>query len=208
MDSDIYDFIVFMNRILNVCDYAHMFHLIFCPEAHALNRAVVHSAAEVMQVILKDLFTSSLAAWVPHALSLQKALQYCSPTSIDIAVGSHGLGSGNKDGLCARLLDWVDAAVIFHKKGPVGLLRYAAALVVGSVTSVAVGGLPTGDSVEVENMIGESAVSTELPTVNTLLGRGVLLGATGTVLPDTAIIQLTVSMRIMSSISCHAVSFC
>ena len=174
------------------------FHLIFCPEAHALNRAVVHSAAEVMQVILKDLFTSSLAAWVPHALSLQKALQYCSPTSIDIAVGSHGLGPGNKDGLCARLLDWVDAAVIFHKKGPVGLLRYAAALVVGSVTSVAVGGLPTGDS----------AVSTELPTVNTLLGRGVLLGATGTVLPDTAIIQLTVSMRIMSSISCHPVSFC
>lgn len=172
-------------------------------EARALNRAFLHSAAEVMQVILIDPVASSLAAWIPHALSLQKALQYCSPTTIDIAVGSHGLGSGNKDALCARLLDWVDAAVIFHKKGPVGLLRYAAALVVGSVTSVAVGGLPTSDPVEVDNTFGESAVSTELPTVNTLLGRGVMLGASGTVLPDTAVIQLTVSMRIMSSVSCH-----
>ncbi|MCO5548771.1 hypothetical protein L7F22_002233 [Adiantum nelumboides] len=172
-------------------------------EVRALNRAFIHSAAEVMQVILLDPDPSSLAAWVPHALSLQKALQYCSPTTIDMAVGSQGVGSNSKDALCARLLDWVDAAVIFHKKGPTGLLRYVAALVVGSVTSVAVGGLPASDPVEMDNTFGESAVSTELPPVGTLLGRGVTLGAAGTVLPDTAVIQLTVSMRIMSSISCH-----
>ncbi|KAI5077208.1 hypothetical protein GOP47_0007032 [Adiantum capillus-veneris] len=172
-------------------------------EVRALNRAFIHSAAEVMQVILLDPVASSLAAWVPHALSLQKALQYCSPTTIDMAVGSQGLGSNSKDALCARLLDWVDAAVIFHKKGPIGLLRYVAALVVGSVTSVAVGGLPASDPVEMESTFGESAVSTELPSVSTLLGRGVTLGAAGTVLPDTALIQLTVSMRIMASISCH-----
>ncbi|KAH7429242.1 hypothetical protein KP509_09G038400 [Ceratopteris richardii] len=172
-------------------------------EIRALNRAFIHSTAEVMQVILIDPVASSLAAWVPHALSLQKALQYCSPTTIDMAVGSQGLGSHSKDALCARLLDWVDAAVIFHKKGPVGLLRYVAALIAGSVTSVAVGGLPASDPVETDNTFGESAVSTELPSVSTLLGRGVTLGAAGTVLSDTALIQLTVSMRIMSSITHH-----
>lgn len=172
-------------------------------EGWALKRAILHSAAEVVQVVLMDPISSSLAAWVPHALSLQKALQYCSPTTIDIAVGSHALASGSKDALCAHLLDWVDAAVVFHKKGPVGLLRYAATLVAGNVTPIA-GGLSTADPVEPENTITEAAGSTDFPSVDALLGRGIILGASaGTILPDTAVTQLTVSMRIMSAISCH-----
>lgn len=50
-----------------------------------------------------------------------------------------GVTLPGKHTLCVRLLDWVDAAVVYHKKGAVGLLRYTAAV---GVLSQTVKGIP------------------------------------------------------------------
>lgn len=65
-----------------------------------------------------DTTSSSLTSWISHAKELHKALHSSSP------------GSNRKDAP-TRLLELIDAAVVYHKNGAIGLLRYSAVLASG-----------------------------------------------------------------------------
>ncbi|KAL0374797.1 UNVERIFIED_CONTAM: protein virilizer [Sesamum radiatum] len=82
-----------------------------------LDVAIFHSAAEIFEVIVTDSTATSLTSWIDHA-ELHMALHSSSP------------GSNKKDAP-ARLLEWIDAGVVYHRNGAIGLLRYAAVLASG-----------------------------------------------------------------------------
>ncbi|RZC25775.1 protein virilizer homolog [Glycine soja] len=152
----------------------------------AVNLTIFHSAAEIIEAIVTDSTASSLGSWIGHALELHRALHFSSP------------GSNRKDAP-SRLLEWIDAGVVYHKQGGIGLLRYAAVLASGGdaqLTTVLV-----SDLTDVENVVGESSSGSD---INVMENLGKFISEKsfdGVTLRDSSLAQLTTALRILSFIS-------
>ncbi|XP_010906480.1 protein virilizer homolog isoform X2 [Elaeis guineensis] len=145
-----------------------------------LSLAIFHSAAEIFEVMVTDSTASSLNSWIGHAVELHKALHSSSP------------GSNKKDAP-TRLLEWIDAGVVYHRNGAIGLLRYAAVLASGGDAQPAI---------DVENVVGDSTNNSDSQVVDNLLGKFVTdKYFDGVALCSTSIVQLTTAFRILAFIS-------
>ncbi|XP_077212737.1 embryo defective 2016 isoform X2 [Tasmannia lanceolata] len=154
-----------------------------------LNLAIFHSAAELFEAIVTDSAATSLVSWIGHAVELHKALHSSSP------------GSNRKDAP-ARLLEWVDAGVVYHRNGAIGLLRYAAVLAAGGDAHLTLTSILVSDSMDVENVVGDSAGGSDIRVIENLLGKLVSdKYFDGVTLRDSSIAQLTTTFRILVIIS-------
>lgn len=160
--------------------------------AAPLNMAIFHASADIFEVLVADLSASSLSSWIDNASELHKALNSSSP------------GSNKKDAP-ARLLEWIDAGVVYHRNGAIGLLRYAALLASGGDTHAAPTSILSSDMMDVENVGGESTNGTDGNVIDNLLGKRIAeKDFPGVILRDSSILQLTTAFRILSSISDHS----
>lgn len=154
-----------------------------------LNLAIFHSAVEIFEVIVTDSAPSSLGSWIEHAKELHGALHSSSP------------GSSRKDAP-TRLLEWIDASVVYHKTGASGLLRYAAVLASGGDGHIAVSSILASDAMDVDAVVGDVSSSSEGNLIDNLLGKSIsetkFLGVT---LRDSSVAQLTTAFRILALIS-------
>lgn len=156
-----------------------------------LSLAIFHAAAELFEVMVTDSTACTLSAWIPHAMDLHKALH------------SSSLGSNKKDAP-ARLLEWVDAAVVYQKKGAIGLLRYAAVLASGGDAQLTSTSFLVSDPMDVDNIVADSAGVADFQSVESLLGKLVSdKFFDGIILRDSSIPQLTTGMRILAFIAEH-----
>ncbi|KAK2655362.1 hypothetical protein Ddye_008414 [Dipteronia dyeriana] len=155
--------------------------------ASPLNLAILHSAAEIFEVIVTDSTASSLGSWVGHASELHKALHSSSP------------GSNRKDAP-TRLLEWIDAGVVYHKNGVIGLLRYAAVLASGGDAHLTSTNILVSDLMDVENGLGESGAS-DFNVMENLVKIIYEKTFDGVTLRDSSIAQLTTALRILAFIS-------
>ncbi|KAG9151531.1 hypothetical protein Leryth_023728 [Lithospermum erythrorhizon] len=154
-----------------------------------LNLAIFHAAAEIFEVIVTDSTTSSLGSWIDHAKELHRALHSSSP------------GSNKKDAP-ARLLEWIDAGVVYHRNGALGLLRYAAVLASGGDAHMASTSMLASDTVDVDNVVGDSSNSSDGNIIDNLLGKRITeKDFPGVILRDSSIVQLTTAFRILAFIS-------
>ncbi|CAN6455259.1 unnamed protein product [Victoria cruziana] len=154
-----------------------------------LSLAIFHSAAELFEIMVMDTTASSLSSWIGHAVELHKALH------------SSSAGTSRKDAPM-RLLEWIDAGAVYHKKGAVGLLRYAAVLASGGDAHLTSSSVLVSDSMDVENVVGDSASGFELQVVDTLLGKLVSdKYYDGVAFRDSSISQLTTAFRILAFIA-------
>ncbi|XP_043712875.1 protein virilizer homolog [Telopea speciosissima] len=157
--------------------------------ASSLNLVIFHSIAELFEVIVTDSTSSSLASWIEHGLELHKVLHSSSP------------GSNRKDAP-TRLLEWIDAAVVYQKNGAVGLLRYAAVLASGGDAHLTSTSVLVSDSMDVENVVGDSASGSDVHVVENLLGKLVAdRHFDGVALRDSSVTQLTTAFRILAFIA-------
>ncbi|KAM6547755.1 hypothetical protein CsatB_019431 [Cannabis sativa] len=153
-----------------------------------LNLAIFHSAAEIFEVIVTDSTASSLGSWIGLAVELHRALHSSSP------------GSNRKDAP-TRLLEWIDAGVIYHKNGGIGILRYAAVLASGGDANLSSTTTVVSDLTDVENIIGDSSSGSD---VNVMENLGKIVSEKtfdGVILRDSSIAQLTTAIRILAFIS-------
>ncbi|KAL5742054.1 hypothetical protein ACOSP7_028786 [Xanthoceras sorbifolium] len=155
--------------------------------ASPLNLAILHSAAEIFEVIVADSTAFSLSSWVGHASELHKALHSSSP------------GSNRKDAP-TRLLEWIDAGVVYHKNGVIGLLRYAAVLASGGDAHLTSTNILVSDLMDVENGTGESGGS-DFNVMENLVKIIYEKSFDGVTLRDSSIAQLTTALRILAFIS-------
>ncbi|KAF9595898.1 hypothetical protein IFM89_005966 [Coptis chinensis] len=154
-----------------------------------LNLAIFHSAAEIFEVIVTDSTASSLSSWIEHSVELHKVLHSSSP------------GSNRKDAP-TRLLEWIDAGVVYQRNGAIGLLRYAAVLASGGDAHLTSTSILVSDSMDVENVVGDPAGGSDIQFIDTLLGKLVSdKSFEGITLRDSSIAQLTTTFRILSFIS-------
>ncbi|KAG8376803.1 hypothetical protein BUALT_Bualt09G0101900 [Buddleja alternifolia] len=158
-----------------------------------LNLAILHSAAEIFEVIVTDSTATSLTSWIDHAKELHMALHSSSP------------GSNKKDAP-ARLLEWIDAGVVYHRNGAIGLLRYAAVLASGGDVHMASNSVLASDMMDVDNVVGNSSSSSESNVVDNLIGKRITdKDFPGVILRDSSIAQLTTAFRILAFISDNSV---
>ncbi|GKV31944.1 hypothetical protein SLEP1_g40595 [Rubroshorea leprosula] len=156
--------------------------------ATPLNLAILHSAAEILEVIVTDSTASSLSSWIGHSMELHKALYSSSP------------GSNRKDAPI-RLLEWIDAGLVYHKNGAIGLLRYAALLASGGDAHSTSTTILGSDLTDAENAGGESSNPSD-DNVMENLGRIISEKSfDGVTLRDSSIVQLTTAFRILAFIS-------
>lgn len=156
--------------------------------ATPVNLAILHSAAEILEVIVTDSTASSLSSWIGHSMELHKALHSSSP------------GSNRKD-TPTRLLEWIDAGLVYHKNGGVGLLRYAALLASGGDAHSTSTSILGSDLADVENAGGESSNPSDANVMENL-GRIISdKSFDGVTLRDSSIAQLTTAFRILAFIS-------
>ncbi|XP_031496398.1 protein virilizer homolog isoform X2 [Nymphaea colorata] len=154
-----------------------------------LSLAIFHSAAELFEIMVMDTTASSLSSWIGHAVELHKALHSSSP------------GTSRKDAP-TRLLEWIDAGAVYHKKGALGLLRYAAVLASGGDAHLTSSSVLVSDSMDVENVVGDSASGSEIQVVDSLLGKLVSdKYYDGVAFRDSSISQLTTALRILAFIA-------
>ncbi|PKI35311.1 hypothetical protein CRG98_044325 [Punica granatum] len=156
--------------------------------ASPLDVAIFHSAAEIFEIIVTDTIASSLGSWIGYAVDLHRALHSSSP------------GSNRKDAP-TRLLEWIDAGVVYHKNGAIGLLRYAAVLASGGDAHLTSTSILVSDLMDVENAIGDSSGVSDL---NVLENLGKIISEKtfdGVVLRDSAVAQLITAIRILAFIS-------
>ncbi|XP_074317545.1 protein virilizer homolog [Silene latifolia] len=154
-----------------------------------LNLAIFHAAAELCEVIVTDSASTSVSSWIDHATDLHKALHSSSP------------GSNRKDAP-TRLLEWIDAGVVYHKNGAVGLLRYAAVLASGGDAHITSADVLVLDSMDVDNALGYSSNESDVNLVESLLGKLVSEKLfDGVLLRDSAVAQLTTTIRILAHIA-------
>lgn len=157
-----------------------------------INLAIFHSAAEIFEVIVTDSTASSLNSWIGHAMELHRALHSSSP------------GSNRKDAP-TRLLEWIDAGVIYHKNGAIGLLRYAAVLASGGDAHLSSTTTIVSDLTDIENIIGDTYSSSD---VNVMENLGKFVSEKtfdGVTLRDSSVAQLTTALRILAFISENSV---
>ena len=160
-----------------------------------LNLAIFHSAAEIFEIIVTDSTASSLGSWIGHAIELHRALHSSSP------------GSNRKDAP-TRLLEWIDAGVVYHKNGATGLLRYAAVLASGGDALLNSSTTTVSDLTDIENIIGDSSSGSD---VNVMENLGKLISEKtfdGVMLRDSSVAQLTTALRILALISENSVCNC
>ena len=114
-------------------------------------------------------------ALTTHASTLQTALQ---------AAGSTGMNT------CSKLVEWVEAAVVYKKKGAVGLLKHAAALIGPQNTNTAIH--VDGSMDDDANNLRDRAPGSELPNSSSK-------GLGPAMIQDSAIHALTISLRLLAS---------
>ncbi|XAR56054.1 hypothetical protein NMG60_11036351 [Bertholletia excelsa] len=154
-----------------------------------LNLAVFHSAAEIFEVIVTDQTASSMSSWIGSAVELQRALHSSSP------------GSNRKDSP-TRLLEWIDASIVYHKKGATALLQYAALLASGGDAHMASSSILSSDAMDIENIVGDSSTTSDGNLIENLLGKPISDNSyRAAVLRDSSVAQLTTAFRILSFIS-------
>ncbi|KAH0460140.1 hypothetical protein IEQ34_010803 [Dendrobium chrysotoxum] len=154
-----------------------------------LGLATFHSAAEIFEILVSDSTSSALRTWIGQAMELHKALHLSSP------------GSHRKDAP-ARLLEWIDAGVVYQKNGAIGLLRYAAFLASGGDAHLSSTTVLVSDSIDVENVVGDTSDASDSQVLDILLGKLVNdKFFDGITLRNTSIVQLTTAIRILSFIS-------
>ncbi|XP_057524908.1 protein virilizer homolog isoform X2 [Amaranthus tricolor] len=157
-----------------------------------LNLAIFHAAAEICEIIVTDSASSSMSVWINHVTDLHKAVHSSSP------------GSSRKDAP-SRLLEWIDAGVVYHKNGAVGLLRYAAVLASGGDAHITSTNILVSDTMDVENVVGDSSSESDVNVVESLLGKLVTdKSFDGVTLRDSSVAQLITAMRILAQISENA----
>ncbi|CAM6106109.1 unnamed protein product [Calypogeia fissa] len=157
--------------------------------------AAVNFVAEVLQVVVSDAAAPTVAAWTPHAVAMQRAL-LANTAEMDETLSGNAGGYEIKNGACSGLLEWLDSAVVYHKKGAVGLLKHASAILAG--------GLPSVDTMEIDANVGDQAINNDLanaagPYQAKWAGQEV----TTAPLTDAAIVQMTVAFRILALVSCY-----
>ncbi|RLN42074.1 hypothetical protein C2845_PM01G37050 [Panicum miliaceum] len=154
-----------------------------------LGLAIFHSAAEILEVLVADSTSSSLKSWIGFAVDLHKALHSSSP------------GSNRKDAP-TRLLEWIDAGVVYQRNGARGLLRYSAILASGGDAHLSSGNVLVSDSMDVENVVADSNSSSDGQVIDNLLGKLVAdKYFDGVALCSTSVVQLTTAFRILAFIS-------
>ncbi|WOL04309.1 hypothetical protein Cni_G13030 [Canna indica] len=154
-----------------------------------LSLAIFHSAAEIFEVMVTDSAALSLSSWIGHAVELHKVLHLSSP------------GTNRKDAP-ARLLEWLDAGVVYHRNGAIGLLRYAAVLASGGDAHLSSSSVLVSDTIDVENVIGDSTNNSDSQIVDNLLGKLVMdKYFDGVTLRNSSVVQLTTTFRILAFIS-------
>lgn len=160
-----------------------------------MNLAIFHAAAEICEIIVTDPTSSSVSVWIDHATDLHRALHSSSP------------GSNRKDAP-SRLLEWIDAGVVYHKNGAVGLLRYAAVLAFGGDAHITSTNILVSDSMDVEDVVGDTSNESDVNVVESLLGKLVSdKSFDGVALRDSSVAQLITAIRILALISENAVRF-
>lgn len=148
-------------------------------------------------MVVSDSAAPTVAAWTPHAVAMQRAI-LASIAEMDESVSSSAGGYEIKNGACSGLLEWLDSAVVYHKKGAVGLLKHASAILAG--------GLPLVDSMEIDANVGDQAVNNDLGNVaGPYQAKWAGAEVTAAPLTDAAIVQMTVAFRILASVSCYPV---
>jgi hypothetical protein len=153
-----------------------------------LGHAIFHSTAEILEVLVADSTASSLKSWIGFAIDLHKALHSSSP------------GSNRKDAP-TRLLEWIDAGVVYKRNGAVGLLRYSAILASGGDAHLSSGNVLVSDSMDVENVVADPN-NTDGQVIDNLLGKLVAdKYFDGVALCSTSVVQLTTAFRILAFIS-------
>ncbi|KAK4414757.1 protein virilizer [Sesamum alatum] len=158
-----------------------------------LDVAIFHSAAEIFEAIVTDSTATSLMSWIDHAKELHLALHSSSP------------GSNKKDAP-ARLLEWIDAGVVYHRNGAIGLLRYAAVLASGGDVHMASNSVLASDMMDVDNVVGDSSSSSDGNVIDNLIGKRITeKDFPGIVLRDSSVAQLTTAFRILAFISDNSV---
>ncbi|MQL89225.1 hypothetical protein Taro_021799 [Colocasia esculenta] len=153
-----------------------------------LSLAIFHFAAEIIEVIIMDSNATSLASWIGLAADLHKALHSSSP------------GFNRKDAP-TRVLEWIDAGVVYHRNGVIGLLRYAAVLASGGDAHFSSGSVLVSDSMDIENVLGDSSSASDSLVVDNLLGKLVSDKYLGVPLHSTSVVQLTTTFRILAFVS-------
>ncbi|XP_017414401.1 protein virilizer homolog isoform X2 [Vigna angularis] len=157
-------------------------------KSSAVNLTIFHSAAEIIEAIVTDSTSSSLGSWIGHAMELHRALHFSSP------------GSNRKDAP-SRLLEWIDAGVVYHKHGGIGLLRYAAVLASGGDAQLTSTSILVSDLTDVENVVGDPSSGSD---INVMENLGKFISEKsfdGVTLRDSSLAQLTTAIRILSFIS-------
>jgi hypothetical protein len=171
-----------------ICDLTSLSHCLNSGGS-PLGLAIFHSAAEILEVLVADSTASSLESWIGFAVELHKALHSSSP------------GSNRKDAP-TRLLEWIDAGVVYQRNGARGLLRYSAILASGGDAHLSSGNVLVSDSMDVENVIADSNNSSDGQVIDSLLGKIVMdKYFDGVALCSTSVIQLTTAFRILAFIS-------
>lgn len=152
-----------------------------------LNIAIFHSVAEIFEVLVTDSTASSLASWIEHAMEIYRALHSSSP------------GSNRKDAP-TRLLEWIDAGVVYHKNGAVGLLQYIAILASGEDAHLGLTSVLVSDPMDVENAVGDSSSGSDVHVMENL-AKLISEKSFGLTLKDPSVTQLTTAFRILAFIS-------
>ncbi|CAK8571309.1 unnamed protein product [Lathyrus sativus] len=153
-----------------------------------VNLTIFHSVAEIIEAIVTDSTSSSLGSWIGHATELHRALHFSSP------------GSNRKDAP-SRLLEWIDAGVVYDKHGGIGLLRYAALLASGGDAQLTSTSVLVSDLTDVENVVGESSGGSDINVMENLGKFTSEKSFDGVTLRDSSLSQLTTALRILSFIS-------
>lgn len=157
-----------------------------------MNLAIFYSAAELFEVIVSDSTALSLCSWIGCAMELHRALHSSSP------------GSHRKDAP-TRLLDWIDAGIVYHKNGAIGLLRYAAVLASGGDAHLNSTTAIVSDLTDVENIIGDSSSGSDVNVMDNLCKFISEKSFDGVSLRDSPLVQLTTAFRILAFISENSV---
>lgn len=120
------------------------------------------------------------------------------------ALHSSSPGSNRKDAP-TRLLEWIDAGVIYHKNGATGLIRYAAVLASGGDAHLTSTIPLVSDLADVENVIGDSSGGSDANVMENL-GKFISdKSFDGVILRDSSVAQLTTAFRILAFISENSV---
>lgn len=110
-------------------------------------------------------------------------------------------GSNKKDAP-ARLLDWIDAGVVYHRSGAIGLLRYAAVLASGGDAHMASTSVLSSDVMDIDNFIGDSSSTSDGNLIDNILGKRITeKDFPGVILRDSSVVQLTTAIRLLAFIS-------